>query len=670
MCPPSGDPVVGRLLDGRYLIQSRIARGGMATVYRALDTRLDRTVAVKIMHQHLAEDGDFAARFVREARAAARLNHGGVVGVFDQGDDDGLVYLAMEYVPGRTLRDVLSDEAPLPPLRAVQLMERVLDALAAAHAAKIVHRDVKPENVLITPGGGVKVADFGLARAISTDSTATATGGLLIGTVSYLAPELVLGEGADARSDVYAAGVVLYELLTGGKPHQGETPIQVAYRHVNNDVPPPSDSEPDLDWQIPDFVDALVARATTRDPDLRPTDAGVLLRQLSRVRSALEQGVRDDPELADDLRPRAGRADEMREDTVPDPLLEPVPPDAPEPAPAPDGHEHTLVVGLVPAEAAAAPPPPPPSAAPAQRGAPAPAPRRRRRGVWWLVLVLVLALLAGLGGWWYGVGRFTETPRLLEMTEAQARERASDAGLGLEIAETAYSERVPAGSVVATDPAPGERILDDGTIDVTLSRGRERYPVPDLAGMTVGEADDALADTSLALGEQVRRWSERFDEGVVVRTVLPLGRMLRPDARVDVVVSKGPRPIDIEDFTGEPFADAREALREAGFRVEVTGREFSDSVPRGSVLSQDPSGGTGVRGDRIDLVVSKGPELVEVPDVFRASVDDAVAQLEAVGLVADPQQADVYLGFDLVARQSVAAGEMVPRGTTVVLTYI
>ena len=381
MCPPSGDPVIGRLLDGRYLIQSRIARGGMATVYRAVDTRLDRTVAVKIMHPHLAEDTDFAARFVREARAAARLNHGGVVGVFDQGDDDGLVYLAMEYVPGRTLRDVMSDEAPLPPLRAVQLMERVLDALAAAHTAKIVHRDVKPENVLITPGGGVKVADFGLARAISTDSTTTATGGLLIGTVSYLAPELVLGESADARSDVYAAGVVLYELLTGGKPHQGETPIQVAYRHVNNDVPAPSD-QAGLDWQIPDFVDALVARATTRDPDLRPTDAGVLLRQLRRVRSALEQGVHDDPELADDLRPQPGRVEDEREDTVPDPLLEPAPVGAPAPAPNHDDHEHTLVVGVVPQDGAPAAPPPPPSTtpAPSQRGAPAPAPRRRRRG--------------------------------------------------------------------------------------------------------------------------------------------------------------------------------------------------------------------------------------------------------------------------------------------------
>ncbi len=690
MPAPSGDRVIGRLLDGRYDVRSRIARGGMATVYQALDTRLDRTVAVKVMHQHLADDADFAARFVREARAAARLNHAGVVGVFDQGEDDGLVYLAMEYVPGRTLRDVVSDEAPLPPLRTVRLVEHVLDALAAAHAAKIVHRDVKPENVLLTPGGAVKVADFGLARAISTDSTATATGGLLIGTVSYLAPELVLGETADARSDVYAVGIVLYELLTGRKPHQGETPIQVAYKHVNDDVPPPSAAAGDLDWHVPDFVDALVARATVRDPALRPTDAGVLLRQLRRVRSALEHGVHDDPELADDLRPRPGRTqDDDHEDTLPDPLLTPAPADAPVPAPPADGHEHTLVVGALAGEQAAAQASPPThepatvaatvadAAAPggpaspwAERGAPAPPNRRRRRGLWWLVVVLLLALLAGLGGWWYGVGRFTETPRLISLTESAARDRAAEAGLEVEIGDTVYSEEVPAGSVVATDPEPGERILGDGTVTLTLSQGKERYPVPDLAGLTVDEAEARLADDGLTLGDQEQRWSERYDEGQVVATVKSVGTMLKPDTAVDVVVSRGPRPIDIDDFTGQPLSEAKDALSALGFEVRVVGREFSDDVPQGSVLSQDPSGGTGVRGDRIELVASKGPELVEVPDLTGQDAADAVEQLEALGFTASTQPSDFYIGLDRVARQSESPGAMLPRGTEIVLYLV
>ena len=304
----AGDPLVGRLLDGRYRILARVARGGMASVYEATDTRLDRTVAVKVMHPGLGDDQEFAQRFVREARAAARLNHPHVVGVYDQGDDtsDGTdtIFLVMEYVPGHTLRDVLRKEAPMPPARALALLEPVVSALAAAHRAGLVHRDVKPENVLIADeahGGTVKVADFGLAKAVSADTQHTATGGVLIGTVSYLAPELVVDGRSDARADVYAAGVVLYELLTGRKPHEGESPIQVAYRHVHHDVPMPSLVEPG----IPDYVDALVARATSRDRDQRPADATVLLHHLHRVEQALREGLDSDPELATDLLPPA-----------------------------------------------------------------------------------------------------------------------------------------------------------------------------------------------------------------------------------------------------------------------------------------------------------------------------------------------------------------------------
>ena len=297
------DALTGRLLDRRYLIGARVARGGMASVYEATDTRLDRLVAVKVMHPGMGDDDEFAARFVREARAAARLSHPHVVSVFDQGDDDGIVFLAMEYVPGHTLRDVIRTEAPMPPARALALIEPVASALAAAHRAGLIHRDVKPENVLIedtASGGRVKVADFGLAKAISADTQHTVTGGVLIGTVSYLAPELVVDGRADARADVYAAGVVLYEMLTGHKPHEGESPIAVAYKHVHADVPAPSSVVPG----IPAYVDALVARATSRDRTQRPADAGVLLHQVHRVAQALRDGVRDDPELYADLVPR------------------------------------------------------------------------------------------------------------------------------------------------------------------------------------------------------------------------------------------------------------------------------------------------------------------------------------------------------------------------------
>ena len=310
------------MLDGRYLIGSRIARGGMATVYEATDLRLDRTVAVKVMHPGLGDDDEFAARFVAEARAAAKLSHPNVVAVFDQGNDDGTVFLAMELIPGHTLRDTIGKEAPLSTARTLALLEPVVSALASAHRAGLIHRDVKPENVLISDDGRIKVADFGLAKAMSATTQHTATG-VLIGTVSYVAPELVVEGRSDARADVYAVGVILYEILTGKKPHEGETPIQVAYKHVHEDVPPPSRRVPG----IPDYVDALVARATARDREQRPADAGVLLHHLRRVNQAVTSGVRSDRELVDDLLPRKftdtaevlRRQGPPRGDTTPEP---------------------------------------------------------------------------------------------------------------------------------------------------------------------------------------------------------------------------------------------------------------------------------------------------------------------------------------------------------------
>ena len=295
----SADALIGRVLDGRYHVGPKIARGGMATVYEATDLRLDRTVAVKVMHEGLADDDEFVARFQREARSAARLAHHNVVAVFDTGDDHGTLFLVMEYVPGLTLRDLIRKEAPMSPAKALAVIEPVLAALAAAHDAGILHRDVKPENVLLADDGRVKVADFGLARAINSETQHTATGGVLIGTVSYLSPELVVNGKADARADVYAAGVLIYEMLTGHKPHQADSPIQVAYKHVHEDIPAPSAST----RGIPPYVDALVARATARDTALRPADARVLLHQVRRVRNALDHGVVDDPDLVADLTP-------------------------------------------------------------------------------------------------------------------------------------------------------------------------------------------------------------------------------------------------------------------------------------------------------------------------------------------------------------------------------
>ncbi|CAN5874832.1 N/A [soil metagenome] len=698
------DPLVGRLLDGRYDVRERIARGGMATVYHAVDTRLDRLVALKVMHRHLADDDAFAARFVREARAAARLNHAGVVAVFDQGEDDGSVYLAMELVPGGTLRDLVRDEAPLDPRRAVALVEQVATALAAAHAAGIVHRDVKPENVLLGGAGVVKVADFGLARALegsAGQNTATATG-LLIGTVSYLAPELVVGRSADTRSDVYACGIVLYELLTGEKPHGGDTPIQVAYQHVHSDVPAPSlvAANP-----VPDYVDALVARAAARDRDLRPTDAGVLVRQLRMVSSALAQGLSTDPGLAGDLLPRRSTPETAR-------LAEP-PSDVPAPEPPPDDHEHTLVVAAtrapatMPAAVAGVPagagtptftsdpagenrlPAYPPDGAGSTEAAAPGVParsagstrshytdgawrevrRRRRRGRLLLVTVLVLAMAAGAAGWWFGEGRWTETPRLLQMTEREANRAASRSGLSVEVDGVAYSEQVPEGAVVRTDPEPGARIRDGGTVALTVSRGKERYEVPALAGVARSAASDRLASKKLEVGQLRRVYSETVERGDVIRASIEAGTSVRPGTEVDVWVSRGPRPIDITDYSGEPVTDARKALRASGFEVRVR-RAFDDDVTAGLVVSQTPSSGSGVRGDVVRLEVSKGPRLVEVPDVTGVGVEAAREALEEAGFTVEETQSELYVGLGFVGRQSPAGGELVAPGSTVTIALV
>lgn len=284
------DPLVGRLVDGRYQVVSRIARGGMATVYLAVDRRLDRDVALKVMHPHLAEGtagANFVARFRREARAAARLTHPGLVGVYDQGVDGETSYLTMEYVDGVNLRRHLAERGSLSVGEALGVAEQVLDALAAAHRAGLVHRDVKPENVLLASDGRVKVTDFGLARAV-TEVTSTTTG-TVFGTVAYLAPELVLHGGSDARTDVYAAGVLLYEMITGAQPFTGETPIQIAFQHVNSDVPAPSDT---ASW-LPVEVDELVGALSAREPDDRPADAGAALALLRRTRTALDTATLD-----------------------------------------------------------------------------------------------------------------------------------------------------------------------------------------------------------------------------------------------------------------------------------------------------------------------------------------------------------------------------------------
>lgn len=633
---PQNRVASGRLLDGRYRIGEPIARGGMAAVYDAVDLRLDRRVAVKVLHENIASDRAFAARFVREARSAAKLTHPNVVAVYDQGDDDGTLFLAMELVEGHTLRDVISRESPLTPARALAYLEPVLAALAAAHRAGLIHRDVKPENVLISGQGSVKVADFGLARAVTAETQHTSTG-VLIGTVSYIAPELVTEGRADARADVYSAGVMLYELLTGQKPHAGETPIQVAYKHVHEDVP--------AIRTVPDYVNALVARSMARDPGLRPADAGVMLRQVQRVARALSEGLSSDAELTADL-----ALPVVRHDTTPEQWSE----------------DEIATVLEPPARTVAVrrpTPPAPPAALPDVR-------RPRRRGPLMVLLAVLLAAGVGAGAWWFGYARYTSAPGVLGLTQAAATQRLHADGLHVRVGPAAYSDTTAKGLVMAEDPAGGHRVLHGGTVTLTLSRGPEEYALTNLAGMQLDQAQDAIRSLKMTYGKAHDDWSDTVPSGTVLRSDPAAGQVLRPGTVIDVWVSKGPQPFQVADFTGQPVANLRAAIKGDRIRLSVT-RQFSDSVAAGSIVSQSPPAGTFHHGDTITLVVSKGPELVAVPDGLRGmGIQDAEAALQAAGLTWEVDHAAIYLGLGYVASADPGSGTKVPKGTRIRLSVV
>jgi serine/threonine protein kinase/beta-lactam-binding protein with PASTA domain len=655
----TADAMIGRVLDGRYRVGPKIARGGMATVYEATDLRLDRTVAVKVMHEGLADDDEFVRRFQREARSAARLAHHNVVAVFDTGDDHGTLFLVMEYVPGLTLRDLIRKEAPMSPAKALAVIEPVLGALAAAHDAGILHRDVKPENVLMADDGRVKVADFGLARAINSETQHTATGGVLIGTVSYLSPELVVNGKADARADVYAVGVLIYEMLTGHKPHQAASPIQVAYKHVHEDIPPPSASTPG----IPPYVDALVARATARDTALRPADATVLLHQVRRVRNALEHGVADDPDLMDDLTPTTpvggGRTPTGE---LPAQIIEPQ--DLSSLQDDRDQDRDALVLATSPQRDPHRDPRPvredPPPRRPQQHS---------RRGPLLLAVILALAVLAALAGWYLGVARYTSTPGVLNISEAAARVKLDKAGLSLKVTDQAYNETVVRGSVVSTDPGPGDRVRKDGTVGAVISLGPERHKVPDVRGKSLDDAQQGLDESRLEFGEAVERFNETVAAGRVIGTDPVPGTPLRRNTAVDVIVSKGPRPIKIPDFTGKAVAAATKVLDKLGFKVDSS-EVNSDTVPKGRVVSQSPDSGTGKKDDVVSLVTSKGPVMVTVPDVVSMGYEAAKDRLESAGLKVTKREASLYIGVMYVVGTDPKAGAKVPKGSTIVVSIV
>ncbi|MFF8712344.1 Stk1 family PASTA domain-containing Ser/Thr kinase [Streptomyces sp. NPDC015184] len=627
------DPLVGQLLDGRYRVDARIAVGGMATVYRAVDTRLDRVLALKVMHPALATDATFVERFIREAKSVARLAHPNVVAVFDQGAQEQYVYLAMEYVAGCTLRDVLRDRGALQPRAALDILEPVLAALGAAHRAGFVHRDMKPENVLIGDDGRVKVADFGLVRAVGS---VTNTTGSVLGTVSYLAPEQIEHGTADTRTDVYACGVVLYEMLTGAKPHGGDTPAQVIYQHLNEDVPPPSAVVPGL----PEELDGLVAAATARDPEARPFDAVALLARTREARAGLTDAQLD--AIPPQATAETHDATEDRTSVIPRLL------------PADQGvSHHTSRLEMPPPEPAR------PAARDRRRGVPP-------RSVLVAVVAVLLALGIGTGVWYINSGQFTRVPALLGQTQKNAEKRLADAGLDVKAVERGYSDTVERGKVISSEPEPGARVRGNASVTLVVSRGPEIVKVPELRGLSLADARKELKKVGLVSGMVTKEFSEDIVRGDVIRTDPGANTGRHPDSAVSLVLSKG-TPVDVPDVTGLSVEDATAALEEEGLKAEVLPDRVNSPEVAGDIARQSPGQGSeAAEGDTITLTVSKGPRMIDVPDVTGKDVDEATAELEDAGFEVKVDRP--FLSFsDTIASQSVDGGDQAPEGSTITI---
>ncbi|MGW9415216.1 Stk1 family PASTA domain-containing Ser/Thr kinase [Arthrobacter cupressi] len=685
------DHLLGSLVDQRYLVRTRLAGGGMSTVYLATDERLDRDVALKVLHPHLANDASFLERLRREARAAASLSHPHVVGVLDQGQDGHIAYLVMEYIKGHTLRDVLQEKGGLSPRLALALIDPVIEGLAAAHSAGLIHRDVKPENVLIADDGRIKVGDFGLARAV----TAATSTGSLIGTVAYLAPELVLGEAADARSDIYSAGVMLYEMLTGTQPYSGEVPIQVAYKHVNAEIPAPSAAAPGL---VSD-LDELVQWCTAKDPEQRPVDGGALLSELRHIRTTLSDEQLDyappsaRPSLAAAEQAASldttvlGSADAAHTEIIssgqhPTSVL-PQPAQGisaaafptsvlPPAGPLPAGTDRDASSAqLSPREEKRAA-----RQAEKDRARAAATPSRtlregnaRRRAVIWASVILLLAVLAGTAGWFFGMGPGSPgtIPALKNRPAQEAEQLLRTAGFQSR-PQDVFDDEVKAGYTVGTDPAAGVEIRKFLPVTLFVSKGPQLFPLANLDGLSLEQAKDALAGAEMTLGRVSEKYDEQAPAGTILSQAPAKDTPVRHGTAVSLVVSKGPQPLPVPDVRGMDRAAAVQAISEAGLTAKVAAEEiFDKKAPAGTVLRQSPSDGTLNRGGTVTLTLSKGPRLVEVPNFVGKSAKQAERELKKLGFEVE---LDVFGGILGLVQSQDPVDTMAPEGSTVTLRVV
>ncbi len=631
--------LTGNLIDGRYQLLRQMDAGGMATIYEAIDTRLDRRVAVKIMHAHLAQDEQFVERFIREAKAAAALSHPNIVAVQDQGwNQSGIpaVFIVMELVDGHTLREYLNERGKIGVTDGIKFLLPVLSALGAAHRLGIVHRDVKPENILVSKEGRIKITDFGLAKGALIGSTMTAESSVILGSVSYLSPEQVSRGIADSRSDVYSAAITAFEIFTGTKPFEGEEPIQIAFMHVNSRVPRISSLIPD----VPKDLDDLIFAATSVDPDERPRDCQIFHSQLLAISHALNPGA---PQMSLELdipiapmrskkKKSRGKFAQLTERIS---LTLPVAADSATKETTVQVRERRKVS------------------------------KRVRRNRW---IAAGLAVLLGITTWWVliGPGASVKFPSVVGATTEQANSTLAALGLKTKIVEERFDEDIAKGRVISTDPFAGDSIAPGGTVTFVVSKGAERYTIPSLLKLTPEAAVNLLAKSPLTIGEITEVFNATIPKGFVISSNPAKGTKVKRDTVVDLVVSKGIETFNLASFVGTNGEQALNELTAAGFNVTTT-YAFDEKAMPGEVISQQPTAGTPLpKGAAVEIFVSKGSAFVYIPNVMRYTQDRAIALLEDLGLKVAVKK--VTKSAKLVIGIDPKVNAKVKRGSTVTLT--
>ena len=631
--------LTGELIDNRYQLKRVVAAGGMATIYYALDLRLDRPVAVKIMHPHLANDEDFVGRFIREAKAAAALAHPNIVAIQDQGWNEGgvpAVFIVMEYIEGFTLRDVIAEQGALGVTESLRYFAPVISAMSAAHKAGILHRDIKPENILISKDGRVKVADFGLAKGAQLGSTLTVESSVILGSVSYLSPEQVQRGLSDMRSDVYSLGIVLFEMLTGKKPFDGESPIQIAYMHVNENVAAPSTLNP----SIPSELDEIVLKATANNPDKRFKDAGAMHEQVLALLTKLDPNRRQMSLELDIPIPKGKSPKKKRDKSSKFDIIKNI----------------TTQLDLKRSNEMRE------TSGTSKRKRKVSNRVKRNRAIALLIVLLII------GTSWYrisGPGNKIVVPSLAGMSQTQAASAVAELGLKVDVIQEVFSEDIPKGKVITSDPAGGGRVEIAGTVHLIISKGKDRIEVPDLVGLTVEEAAAALKKSDLKVGRVSEKYSDTFETGLLIDGIPASGSPVRKDSTVDLIVSKGLEQVELTNFQGKTSDQAQSELTAAGLIVSSK-YEYSDSIPVGTVISQTPSDVSTIgKGQKIELVISKGPSKIFIPNVYSLSKLAATKILEDLGFKVE---------FKYIAKKksvtniSPKSGTAATPGSTVTIT--